>query len=98
MKIFVSLRDTLFGHHAIIEHAWPYDDGEGVDYQYGLGNYSCDCNRSLFLYGALDIEDPYTDPQRPWRDAERPCSNSRPTIAIDAIRDEQGLLLYRDEP
>ncbi len=54
MNLRVHLRDTVTGFARIYET--EVEDDEGLHYMWGEGNYSCDCNRSLFLWDWSDEE------------------------------------------
>ncbi|MFN0131239.1 MAG: hypothetical protein ACKVW3_01705 [Phycisphaerales bacterium] len=53
MRWDVVLRDTRDG--SVHERAWDdpssEPDDDSVEYYWTEGNFGCDCNRSLFLYG-----------------------------------------------
>jgi len=59
-------------------------DDDGLNFQWGEGNYSCDCNRSLFFHRAKGIEEP----------EDRPCGDSAYSAQITA----DGVVIYEDEP
>lgn len=50
MKIDVHLRHTETGDTNIYHSPVDYTDLRNIEYMYGEGNYSCNCNRLLFLY------------------------------------------------
>ncbi len=48
----VTLRDTTTGKSVVYPDTWENDDfRELANFIWSEGNYSCDCNRSLFMYG-----------------------------------------------
>ncbi len=49
MQYIFHLQDTVSGDSTEYHDNYEYDE-EGVLYQWLEGNYSCDCNRSLFLW------------------------------------------------
>ena len=60
----VLLKDTETGFDDWYDSEYPYSSA-----QWEEGNYSCDCNRSLFLYG-LDLNDSF------------PCNTEKNRIII----------------
>lgn len=46
--ITVNLLDTLTGFRG---NKREWFDGEWYEFPYSEGNFSCDCNRSIWLYG-----------------------------------------------
>ena len=88
MKIQVHLRDTKTGLSGVVESYWPYGK-DGLRYQYGDGNYGCDCNRICFL---ADVNAEFDALE----DLPDGCNSGPNRIAIDKIEDETGRLLYTD--
>ncbi len=75
IKINVFLRDTRNGYSKVYQDEGFLDeDGNFHDFIWTEGNYSCDCNRSLFLYD-----------HNP--DKELPCNIFDNIIEIDKIED-----------
>ena len=72
--IDVTLRNTETGEIRTYhdDHPWDITDDcdDGILYAFSDGNYSCDCNRSGFMYG-LDYDNLWD------------CSDGR--IAVDKI-------------
>lgn len=60
MKIDIYLRHTTTSETSVYHDPLDYGESEDelnhIDYMYGEGNYSCDCNRLLFLHD-WDIDD-----------------------------------------
>ena len=58
--VVVKLRDTETGDEASYEYDVPDDADviESQEFMWHEGNYSCDCNRMLFLARGLGREDP----------------------------------------
>jgi hypothetical protein len=84
VKIEVDLRDTLTGHKKtyVEESSDDNVDHETVVFMWSEGNYSCDCNRSLFLWD--------------WdRDKDLPCSQPDGRIVVDSLRVD-GVERYRE--
>ncbi len=71
MIVKADLRDTRTGkcvqHTCKIEKEWE----PGQFHQWTEGNYSCDCNRSLFMYG---------------EEGELPCNNGKNVIVLDRLQ------------
>lgn len=82
--VVAHLRNVETGETGIYEDDWDYREGEGHTalYMWCDGNFSCDCNRSRFLYGY---------------DEEKvmPCSDGRIVIDLLTIK-ETGHVLMRD--
>lgn len=51
MKYTFKIRDPKTGLVKDLEDDYDYEDLGHMIYQWTEGNYSCDCNRSIFLYG-----------------------------------------------
>ena len=70
MKCQVTLRDTQNGYQGtiVVDHT----DFDLADWMWTQGNYSCDCNRSLFLYDG-DIT------------RELPCNTDNNVIELVAL-------------
>lgn len=95
MKVFVTLRDTVNGETATVEQD-DFDYGDDhVVYMYEMGNFACDCNRSLFLYQHRG-DDRILDEQRPWMRGELPCNTRGNRIIVDSITNEQGVAFYNE--
>jgi hypothetical protein len=75
--IAVHLRDTRTGEATVYYDDGWWTDGAFSDFIWSEGNYSCDCNRFLFLKRAQGCEEPADD--------EGPCGDGG--IAIDRIVD-----------
>lgn len=85
--IFIRYRDTVTGIEATARDDYPWPDDVGVRYQYGIGNYGCDDNRSIFLRTASGGV----------YDEELDCNANGPNrIVIDWIKDADGRLIYAD--
>lgn len=79
-QYLIKLRNTKTGEST--EHQDNYDYGGDQDlmlFQWLENNFSCDCNRSIFMY---DDED-----------KELPCSGD-PTIVIDWIKNQAGDIVW----
>lgn len=90
MKIDVYLRNTQTGDMGVYHdsHDWldepDYPASDAITYIYGEGNYSCDCNRALFLYD--------------WSIYAKQIQCGHGLISIDKITNrETGEIIYRDE-
>lgn len=61
MKYQLDIEDTTTGE--VRRYADPYDwpTEDAFVYQYVEGNYSCDCNRSLFFARAIGALEPELD-------------------------------------
>jgi hypothetical protein len=83
--IAVHLRDTVSGDTRIWETVVS-DDGAFSDFIWSEGNFSCDCNRCLFLWN--------------WDDAkDLPCNTEDPRIIVDKIvRIDTGETVYTETP
>jgi hypothetical protein len=55
MEFIVTIVECATGKQATYRE--DYDSADGVEYLWADGNYSCDCNRGLFLSRALGDED-----------------------------------------
>lgn len=84
-KLKFRLLDTKTGVQKDYVDITPYDeDGAGCLYQWGEGNYSCDCNRSLFLYDHAE-------------DKEYPCNIGKSVIVVKEVWDANtGELIFED--
>lgn len=88
IDILVHLRDRVTGMEGVLPFKTP--DLDCLDYMWGMGNYSCDCNRICFLAEANPA----------WAEAvddEIDCNSSHPRIVVDRITDMHGTVLYRDD-
>ena len=47
---FIVLRDTRNGKYKILGETSEHQDPESMLFLWSEGNFSCDCNRSLFFY------------------------------------------------
>jgi hypothetical protein len=86
-NIDVYLRNTIDGFVNIHQPDYEYDDSEPFNsWIWWEGNFSCDCNRSLFLYEA-DLDD----------ERELECNLGNNVIIIDKIvRRDTGEILYSE--
>lgn len=86
IPVRVTLRDSVTGRWLIgmeMDAQSYYGDHAALDpWMFEEGNYSCDCNRAIWLG--------YTE--------DRPCSVGPPTIALRLHHAETGELLYEDGP
>lgn len=85
--IAVYIRDVDTGYAGIyLTESGPDWDGESPNtFIWSEGNFSCDCNRSIFLHSALGLDEP--------KNLE--CGERR--YAIDAIvRTDTHEIVYRD--
>jgi hypothetical protein len=73
----ITLRDLQTGYTRTIEHEYA-DDGHAI-YMWEDGNYSCDCNRSIFLYN-LGLDESW------------PCGEGK--ILVTEITDDAGEFIY----
>jgi hypothetical protein len=82
MILNIYLRDTRNGNTAVRWMNIPdnFSDHD-IDFYFGEGNYSCDCNRSLLMYGDDEIEDDEED------DKLLECNCGDNIILIDKIED-----------
>jgi len=77
MRYKFALRNVETGESRLYEEVFDWSEESQMLFQWTQGNYSCDCNRGLFLYN--------------WDDAkEVECSGHDNTIALDAITREDG--------
>jgi hypothetical protein len=89
MLVDIYLTDTETGFSKIYHDKYAWEDVDtdwpasaAIIYQYTEGNYSCDCNRSLFLYD--------------WEENKvKSCGN---TIRLDKIVDRETGKVIWDEP
>jgi hypothetical protein len=88
MLVDIYLTDTETGFSKIYHDKYAWEDVDwdwpasaAIIYQYTEGNYSCDCNRSLFLY---DRE----------KGKVKPCGE---TIRLDKIVDRETSQVIWDE-
>ena len=82
MILVFRLRDKITGFEAdYTEEYASYVTEDTIEYVWDHGNYSCDCNRSLFLYGE--------NPPR-----EFPCRDAQ--IELVSVTDSDGLQVYTD--
>jgi hypothetical protein len=65
---------------------------DGPDYQWGGGNYSCDCNRVLFWHRAAGQEPP--------PDEETPCSPLTGPVRfpVRKVTDDSGAVVFDGDP
>jgi hypothetical protein len=75
IKITAVLRDTRTGevreHHYLDEAGADQEDTiHGVLWVWTEGNYECDCNRSIFMYGV---------------DKQMPCNSDDNVIVLDDL-------------
>jgi hypothetical protein len=75
VKYRFHLRNTITGETGVYEDSCDYADLGLLLYQWADGNYGCDCNRSLFLYGDDETK-------------HLPCGDD--VIALDRIVGEDG--------
>ncbi len=58
VAISAHMTDTRTGESRVYGTYYPMDDGgddySGIVFHWTSGNYSCDCNRSLFFYDYAD--------------------------------------------
>jgi hypothetical protein len=85
----VRIRHNVSGH--IIEHQDDYGWADGNPFMYKDGNYSCDCNRSLFFWRAMDG---VTEKQVECLESE--CGDTAFTVL--SIHDPAGILIYEEKP
>lgn len=78
MGYIVYLQDSRNGNKSS-----EFFDYDYHDYLWREGNFSCDCNRSIFLY---DDED-----------KELPCNAEENIINIVSIQDENGTELWCED-
>ena len=77
MKYTINLRNTLTGETTAYQDDYEWKKEKSMIFQYTEGNYSCDCNRSLFMYN--------------WdEDKELECSMDTNVVVIDKITREDG--------
>ncbi len=83
IKIEVHLRNKLNGDSRIcIEEGYLNEDGDFFDFVWSEGNFSCDCNRSIFLYEG---------------DSSKTMECHTENIIIDKIvRQDTGEILYEE--
>jgi len=76
-KYRITLKDKISGYkRSFIEKYEVYEDGTDIaDYMWHEGNYSCDCNRSLFLWN--------------WKREELPCNNGDNQIKLVELKELQ---------
>lgn len=83
MKYIFTLHDTTNGYEKKYYDDFDWDDEGDMLYQWLEGNYSCDCNRLMFLYDWI---------------AEKHLKCGEGTIKIIKIQNEKGeLVLPEDE-
>ena len=51
INLTAHLYDACSGER-VVHQSWAYE--ESAEYLWSEGNFSCDCNRSMFFYGAED--------------------------------------------
>jgi hypothetical protein len=77
MKYSYHLRNKETGETAVYEEGYDWDSEQSMLFQWLENNYSCDCNRSLFMYG--------------WdEDRELGCNLGENTIVLDRVVREDG--------
>jgi hypothetical protein len=84
--IAVYLRDRASGDTRVYETTGEDhpDSGNFNDFIWSEGNYSCDCNRCLFLWNWDDSKD-------------LPCNTEEPRIIVDKIvRTDTGATVYTE--
>jgi len=77
MKYLFYLRNTETGETKTYHENYDWDDEGDMFFQWFENNYSCDCNRSLFMYEHEE-------------DKELDCSGDKNIIVIDKIENEEG--------
>lgn len=71
MTVSALLRYSKTGQQATYTHEWPEGSGRrGVLWLWTEGNYACDCNRSIMLFGTED------------ESRHLPCSRGKPKIEL----------------
>lgn len=95
MLIDVHLLNTETGERRVFhdDYDWPGKTADaGVSYKYGMGNYSCDCNRYLFFERArgrgLGDADPVHD--------EHECGETKFVVEMILERGTDRVI-YKDE-
>lgn len=73
------------GEMRVYKETYPFDR-EGLEFQYGEGNYSCDCNRQLFFDRAAG---------KPERNPHALCSPYN--LYRVKILDSDGVTVYEDD-
>jgi hypothetical protein len=87
IPIAVHLRDSVSGDTRTYETGGlTNDEGGFSDFIWSEGNFSCDCNRCLFLWN--------------WDAAkDLPCNTEEPRIIVDKIvRIDTGETVYTETP
>lgn len=75
MRYKFQLRNIETGETCLYADIHDYEEEYRMLCQWLEGNFSCDCNRSLFLYS---------------QEKELPCNNGENTIVVDKIVREDG--------
>jgi hypothetical protein len=91
MKLVVEVWDTKWEKSSTYLTDW---EGEFDDFIWSEGNYSCDCNRSLFFQRGMGIDE-MTILQDKNNDFYLDC-NFGPNRFKVTVRDEAGKVLYTD--
>jgi hypothetical protein len=92
MKLAVEIRDTQQNLTRVYHTGWK---GEFSDFIWSEGNYSCDCNRSLFFQRASGKDEMKVLESGP-EDPDYSDCNVGPNRFHITIRDEEGKVLYED--
>jgi len=83
MKIKIEYWNTITNEKIVRNNDFEWEEESHILYQYKYGNYSCDCNRSLFMYD--------------WdENKELECSEDSPIIKTNIYNQENGKLIYRE--
>lgn len=86
MTIHIKLQNVTTGLSGTYTMQYADEFLANLPYMFREGNYSCDCNRAIFLAEATDTDIPINTP----------CSTDSRQIIIWRIRDDQGNTLYTD--
>lgn len=90
--VAVELKEVLTGRTVTHQIEWDFnrpDAEEALEFIFSEGNYSCDCNRELFFYRALDrLEHEIPDGG---------CGDKR-FIVLAVRRISDGKIFYQDPP
>ncbi len=82
MKHIIKIKDNEDGVIYEIHDDYDWSD-DGIDYAYSEGNYSCDCNRRLF------VEQSKKDTQGVDNACDLPCGHTRYIlVSIDNVEYE----------
>lgn len=96
MKITVEITDTKQKIKRVYHTGWNVSDDPqliGLEFMWSEGNYSCDCNRSLFFQEAGGVEDPYrTGPEHP----DYSDCNTGPNRFLVKVMDDTGNIIHED--